>query len=102
MAGKSADERWFDGGDMIVEAFHNTKPHHRGDRDYLETIRGEAEADVAAKRAMLFSELADKVNEEAVRLWLDDKAEPNSARLFHDFMTDLPSPPPHSPTALPP
>src|SRR5260370_21193826 len=100
MAGKSADERWFDGGDMIVEAFHNTKPHHRGDRDYLETIRGEAEADVAAKRAMLFSELADKVNQEAVRLWLDDKAEPDPARLFDDFMKDVTSTGVHVRTAL--
>jgi hypothetical protein len=84
-------ERWYDGGDMIVEALNNAEPHHRADRDYLEQIKGEAEADVAAKRAMLFSELANKVNEEAVRLWLDDKAEPDSGRLFDDFMKDVTS-----------
>jgi hypothetical protein len=87
----NADERFSDGGEMFAEAFKNAKPHHRGDGDYLEQIKGEAEADVAAKRAMLFSELAEKVNAEAVRLWLDDKAEPDSARLFDDFMKDVTS-----------
>jgi hypothetical protein len=71
--------------DVAVTAFHNAEPHHRADRDYLEQIKGEAEADVAAKRAMLFSELVEKVNAEAMRLWLDDKAEPDPARLFPDF-----------------
>jgi hypothetical protein len=86
--------------DVAVAAFHNAKAHHRGDRDYLEQIKGEAEADVAAKRAMLFSELADKVNEEAIRLWLDEKAEPDSARLFDDFMKDVTSTGVHVRTAL--
>ncbi len=100
MADKEADERWYDGGDMVAQAFRKAEGHTRRDRDYLEAIRGEAEADVAAKRAMLFSELADKVNAAAVRLWLDDKAEPDAARLFDDFMKDVTSTGVHVRTAL--
>lgn len=67
MPGKSADERWYDGGDMIAEAFENAKDHHRRDRDYLEQIKAEATAD-AQKRARTFAELMKDVTATGVHV----------------------------------